>query len=108
MSAVAISGTVDMLKLVVEKGLPWNSDTCSLVMRRGNYELLKYVHENGAQWTSDTVTYGLQSYSSTMYQCFKYAIDNGCPWDSKVALAKAKEYLHKEIVEWIQKNGMNN
>jgi hypothetical protein len=107
MNNAATSGSLDTLKLVFEKGIPWTDDTCTHLMKKGTLEMLQFAHENGAPWTPRTLTSGLESLLANL-KCFKYAIENGCPWDSQVALEVATRFRHKEIVQWILKQRTND
>jgi hypothetical protein len=105
MDNAALSGSLETLKFVFEKGIPWTIRTCQILLQQGDYEMLKYAHENGAQWTRDTIISALRE-GGTSVVCLKYTIENGCPWDPQEAVATAQSFGHVDIVEWLQNNSM--
>ena len=63
-----------MLKLLREKGCPWNSRTCKLAAKKGWMELLVWANENGCTWE---------------------------PWDDSMMLEAAIVGGKLEIVKWV-------
>ena len=44
---MARKGNLELLKILHEKGCPWDEETCSKAAEKGHLECLKYAHENG-------------------------------------------------------------
>ena len=49
-SKMAEKGNLELLKVLHEKGCPWNEDTCRCAAENGHIECLKYARENGCPW----------------------------------------------------------
>lgn len=106
-NAAILSGSLETLKFVFERGIPWSADTFRALVSQGKLEMLQYAHENGAPWALDTITLALNS-GLVSLDCIKYAIENGCPWDLQEAVATAQSFGHRNIVEWLQNNVMRD
>lgn len=45
-NAALLSGSLETLKFVFERGIPWSADTCRALVSQGKLEMLQYAHEN--------------------------------------------------------------
>ncbi len=108
MNAALSSGSLALLQVVHEKGLPWLSDSCTKLLGRGKADMLKYAHENGAPWAEDTIIAGLKAFGPTegILPCLEYAVENGCPWNPQETLALAKIIYNWAVIHWIEKNAL--
>ena len=76
---MAEKGNLELLKVLHEKGCPWDKDTCFAAAYTGHLECLKYAHENGCPWNEKTCSYAAQE---GYLECLKYLHENGCPWNA--------------------------
>lgn len=95
MNAIEFSGSVDMLKLLREKGVPWTDEICGKLLQYDYLDVLKYAHENGAPWTEDTIASAIHNRSRLSVEGLIYAVEHGCPFDPASTLQAAKLYLNK-------------
>ena len=97
-SNAACNGHLECLKYAHENRCPWDENTCSTAAWKGNLKCLKYAHKHGCPWNKYTCKHAAQR---GYLECLKYAHENGCPWDEDECIAKAKEYNHIHVLEWI-------
>ena len=79
---MAEKGNLELLKVLHEKGCPWDQDTCFCAAENGHLECLKYAHENGCDWEL-TCSWAAKN---GHLKCLQYLHENGCPGSSKYAL----------------------
>ncbi len=100
-SRAADSGSIEMLKFLREKNVPWNEDTCEFAAQAGNLKILKWARDHGCPWNEGTCTSA--AYQGNL-EILKWARDHGCPWN-KDTCAGAAEGGNLEILKWAREHG---
>ena len=98
-SKMAWNGNLELLKVLHEKGCPWNEETCRSAASNDHLECLKYAHENGCPWDKWTCA---DAAKTGHLECLKYAHENGCPWDKWTCSWAAKKGHLKECLKYAQ------
>ena len=98
---MARNGNVELLKVLHEKGCPWDQSTCYNAAKNGHLECLQYAHENGCRWNKWTCSNAAQ-YGNL--ECLKYLHENGCPWDDQTCFEAASNG-HLECLKYAHENG---
>ena len=96
--AAARSGNLKELKLLREKGTPWDAGTCFAAAHGGHLEVLLWARANGCpldEWTCAGAARGGK------IEVLQWARANGCPWDDLT-----RYYATDEILEWAVVNGV--
>ena len=107
---MARNGNVELLKVLHEKGCPWDIWTCYEAAKYGHLECLKYAHENGCPWDlfedvdedTEEDTCSNAAHNGHL-ECLKYAHKNGCPWDERTCFW-AVVGGHLECLKYARKN----
>ena len=74
--AAAAVGSVKCLKLMHERGFPWNADVCEAAARSGSLSCLRYAREHGCPWCIWVVC--SFAYHANSLSCLRYAHQKGC------------------------------
>ena len=98
---MARKGNLELLKILHEKGCPWDVRTCKWAAYNGHLECLKYAHENGCPWDEETCS---EAAENGHLECLKYAHENGCPWDDWTC-SQAAYKGHLECLKYAHENG---
>ena len=80
---VAKTGDLEGLKLLIQSGCPWHSDTMGAILNAGGenlMEVVKFARENGCPWQLETMITIVETQRSDSLELMKYAFENGCPW----------------------------
>jgi len=100
-SWAASKGQLEMLKILKEKGCPWDDRICSYACENGHLDVLKWSHENGCKINEQCSDYAARS---GHLECLKYLHENNCPWDSDITLVASSEG-HLHILKYLYSNG---
>jgi hypothetical protein len=84
-AAAAAGGYLACLRLLHEKGCPWDASTCTAAVEKTNQQArsegllcLQYAHINGCPWDAETVR---AASSSGNVMALLYLHAHQCPWD---------------------------
>jgi len=100
---IAITGNPELIKLLKEKGYPWNTETFVVAVATGNLELIKWLKAEGcpvvlnAQMFTDAVATG-------NLELAEWLKAEGCPWDIE-AFKMAVATINIPFLDWLDKNG---
>ena len=79
---VAKKGLLLILKWArLQKGCPWNEQTCAIAAENGHFEILKWAREQGCPWDEWTCAYAARN---GHFEILKWAREQGCPWDKRL------------------------
>lgn len=76
--------TVDSLKFLRSKSLPWTPETIDNAVSENQYEVLKYAYENGCEWSQDTWLCCIHQKPCINWDIVHYLYEKSCPWQPRI------------------------
>ena len=102
-SCAAMSGHLEVIKWLRERGCPWNSRTLEVAAVNGDWDILRWAHANGCPWEEDVCASAAEGGNLDMLKWLR-SQDPPCPWDETTCNKAAQEgQLH--IMKWADENG---
>jgi hypothetical protein len=100
-ASAAEGGNLEIVKLLREKGCPWDVFTCADAAKGGHLEVLKWLHGEGCPWDNRT------SFKAAAYghlELLKWVRENACPVDWFIC-AIAVRHGQVEVLRWAREEG---
>jgi hypothetical protein len=104
-SKAARFGHIDVLKYARKSMCPWSSDVCEAAAKGGHLGILKWARKNGCSWNSWVcAAAALNGHLETLKWLRFGTGAEQCPWDETVC-ANAAERGHLKILKWARSMG---
>lgn len=75
-SLIDNSKALEILKLLREYGVPWNSETCASAARNWNFDVLDYARDNECPWDEETLYAAIQTFDVVLIQKYLNSMDS--------------------------------
>ncbi|CAM9981644.1 unnamed protein product [Laminaria digitata] len=99
----AAGGHVETLEWALEQGCPCGLYTCAFAAaERGDLGLLRWARRNGHAWDRFVCYYAARG---GHFEMLRWATEQGCPLDKLSCGDAAAERGHREIEEWVKRQG---